>query len=123
MADQETALSLPELLTAVMAVDRWLDDAVADTYKDQPIAQHWGRIAKVIEELGEAIAELILWTGQNPRKGQDPEARERLLAELGDTAMTGIFAIQHITKDPERTWEIISAAFTKAHKRAIEAGY
>ena len=31
-------------------LDNWLDTAVADIYKDQPLAQDWARVAKVTEE-------------------------------------------------------------------------
>ena len=97
----------------VESVDRILDRDVSEHYQEQPLAQHWARVAKVQEELGEAIAELILWTGQNPRKSQDDSARRRLLLELADTAMTGIYAIQHFTKDVEETARYIKEAQTK----------
>lgn len=48
--------------------DEWLDGSVSHYYKLEPLAQDWARVAKVSEEVGEAIAELIAATGQNPRK-------------------------------------------------------
>jgi len=87
--------------------DTHLDDKVSQPYKEQPLAQHWARVAKVDEEAGEAIAELILATGQNPRKAMDDAAWDRLLGELADTALTAIYAIQHFTKDAERTAGIV----------------
>lgn len=98
-------------------VDRILDAHVSDDYKVQPLAQDWARISKVIEELGEAISEWILYTGQNPRKERDPEAYHRLLAELADTAMTGIYAIQHFTKNADVTMTVLLDAQSKHHKR------
>jgi len=95
--------------TIVTAVNRWLDDAVSGMYKDQPMAQDWARVAKVGEEYGEAIAELILLTGQNPRKGIDPFAYNRMLNELADVALTAVFAIQHFTEDADNTASIIAA--------------
>jgi hypothetical protein len=94
----------------VREVDEHLDSGVAGEYKDQPLAQSWARVAKVTEEAGEAIAELILMTGQNPRKPQDPAACGRLLKELADVTMTGVYAIQHFTKDADATARILYEA-------------
>jgi hypothetical protein len=107
--------------------DLWLDGLVSDDYKAQPLAQDWARVAKVIEELGEAISELILYTGQNPRKGRDPEARDRMLAELADVVVTGTLAIQHFTKSLEltdgyllRSWEKLAGRIPVAED--VDAG-
>ena len=101
----------------VETVDEWLDGHVAGEYLSQPLAQDWARVSKVIEECGEAIAELILCTGQNPRKPLDPTAYQRLLQELADTAMTGIYAIQHFTKDINKTEFIMTTAQLKHYNR------
>lgn len=95
------------ILDHIAAIDDWLDSAVADAYGDQPTAQHWARVAKVSEEVGEAIEKLISWTGQNPRKPARPEAHGEMLDELADTALTGILAIQHFVKDADATWRIV----------------
>jgi hypothetical protein len=95
---------------SVEQVDHWLDAKVGVAYAGHPLAQHWARVAKITEEQGEAIAELILWTGQNPRKGQDPEALERLLNELADTALTAVYALQHFTKNTDVTEEFLRIA-------------
>jgi hypothetical protein len=101
----------------VTRVDEILDGLVSKQYKDQPLAQDWGRVAKIQEECGEAIAELILATGQNPRKPLSESDRslafERLLMELADTAMTAVYAIQHFTKDPTVTAHVMMKAQTK----------
>jgi len=86
--------------------DQHLDDGVAPEYKAQPLAQDWARVAKVVEECGETIQELIKITGQNPRKGKSGSIGE-LLDELADTALTAIYAIQHFTKDERTTQTII----------------
>lgn len=101
----------------VVDVDAWLDEAVDGVYRKQWIAQDWARVAKISEEAGEAIAELILATGQNPRKGTDLEARERLLHELADAALTGILAIQHFTKDSTVTREIVEQRMRRIWNR------
>lgn len=95
-----------ELKSLVEWTDEWLDGAVSDKYKDQPLAQDWARVAKVIEEAGEAINALIGMTGQNPRKGTYAETAD-LLGELADVALTGIYAIQHFTKDGDITLSVI----------------
>lgn len=104
----------------VKKVDDWLDEQVAQQYKDQPLAQDWARVAKLSEEVGEAISELILMTGQNPRKGEHPEARARLLGELADVAMAAILAIQHFTKDLPTTQAVLIASQKKAFARTQE---
>lgn len=106
----------------VKCVDATLDDQVSQQYKDQPLAQDWARVAKVIEEAGEAISELIAYTGQNPRKGGPQEDRiNMLLAELADAAMTPVYAIQHFTKNIEKTEEILRTAQIKHHDRLCPA--
>jgi hypothetical protein len=122
-ATQPAALYLERLLEMIRDVDEWLDSDVSPVYKEQPLAQDWARVCKESEERGESIAELILATGQNPRKGTDPEAGDRLLKELADRAVTSVFAIQHFTKDEQRTWAVIAAGFAKAAQRAAAAGY
>lgn len=94
------------LARCVERLDEHLDRDVADTYQGQPLAQDWARVAKVVEEAGEAIAELIGMTGQNPRKGVTSN-QERLLAELADVALTGLYAIQHFTKDADQTLALL----------------
>lgn len=94
--------------------DKWLDDNVGEQYTyDGWLAQDWARVAKITEEAGEAIAELILSTGQNPRKPLDTKAHDRLLAELGDVAFTAIYAIQHFTKDMYLTKQVLRRTQTK----------
>lgn len=99
----------PGFWARVELLDAYLDDNVAQGYKDEPLAQDWARVAKVMEEAGEAIAELMLiaYTGQNPRKPQRPEAREALLEELADVALTAIYGLQHFTKDVRSTRRIV----------------
>jgi hypothetical protein len=112
----DSGIDLPQVLATIEAVNYWLDAAVADTYQDQPLAQDWARVAKLTEEAGEAIAALIAFTGQNPRKGVCGSEAD-VVAELADTACCAMFAIQHFTGDIEATWAIISAALEKAGAR------
>ena len=118
----EGEITLERLLAIIHIVDRWLDSEVAPGYQAQPLAQDWARVAKAAEEVGEAIDALIGFTGQNPRKGTYGSLDD-LLKELGDVAVTGMFAIQHFTKDTAWTASVVMAAMEKAAKRAAEAGY
>jgi hypothetical protein len=108
-------------LTDIETVDAWLDDAVSENYRACPLAQDWARVAKAVEEAGEAVAALIAATGQNPRKGVCGTQAE-LLAELADLAMTGMLAIQHFTKDTGRTHDVLAASLAKVTSRAMAAG-
>ena len=103
-------------------VDAWLDAEVAPGYQEQPLAQDWARVAKITEEVGEAVDALIGCTGQNPRKGHYGDVDD-LLGELADVAVTGMFAIQHFTKNEQQTVAVVLASLEKAAKRAAEAGY
>jgi hypothetical protein len=103
--------------------DAWLDAEVSPVYKEQELAQHWARVCKHLEEGGEAVAELIAATGQNPRKPRDPGARHRLLCELADGAAARILAIQHFTKDETETDAYVANAIGKVGQRAGDAGY
>jgi NTP pyrophosphatase (non-canonical NTP hydrolase) len=99
-------------LTAVTMIDDWLDSQVAKGYQEQPLAQDWARVAKATEEAGEAVDALIRMTGQNPRKGTSGTLEE-LLGELADVAWTGVFAIQHFTKDAAVTDEVLRGRLTR----------
>ena len=104
------------ILEVVRDADVWLDGDVSRPYKGQPLAQHWARVAKVAEEVGEAIEALIGVTGQNPRKGVCADEGD-LLAELADTALTAILAIQHFTKDAGQTDRVLQVSFGKLASR------
>lgn len=101
----------------VAEVDDWLDSGVAETYQGQPLAQDWARVAKVTEETGEAIEALIAWTGQNPRKPRREDAREELLTELADVAITAILGMQHFTKDADETLSRVEQRFRFLYER------
>lgn len=98
---------IEQIVNDLAEVDIWLDEYVSDDYKEQPLAQDWARISKVIEELGEAIAELILYTGQNPRKGRRAKP-DAMLRELADVALTAILASLHFTKDADTVCALLA---------------
>lgn len=95
-----------ELRQLVIWMDDDLDGEVADRYYEQPLAQDWARVAKAGEEAGEAIDALIGVTGQNPRKGEYGSYND-LLNELADVALTGLYAIQHFTKNGDETLDTL----------------
>jgi hypothetical protein len=108
---------LDELRDLIAWMDDHLDADVADPYKEQPLAQDWARVAKVAEEAGEAVDALIGVTGQNPRKGFYG-SRDDLLDELADVALTGLYAMQHFTKNRHETvGRLISRA--RYHKQRV----
>ena len=94
----ESAVAVEAFWNEVIDVDAWLDEGVAPIYGNQYLAQDWARVAKIAEETGEAIAELILATGQNPRKGTDPDARRRMLDEMADVALTAILGMHDTSR-------------------------
>jgi phosphoribosyl-ATP pyrophosphohydrolase len=112
-------IRLSECLAFVAEVDAWLDENVSDSYKEQPLAQHWARVAKAGEEAGEAVDALIAWTGQNPRKPHNRSGFEDLMDELADTALTAIYGMQHFTKDAEETLERLRARLAHHHGRLV----
>jgi hypothetical protein len=97
---------------AVEKIDAWLDSEVGPRYQVQPIGQDWARVAKAGEEVGDAIDALIGITGQNPHKGLYG-TQDDLANELADVALTGIFAIQHFTKDTDATRQVIQARLAR----------
>jgi hypothetical protein len=84
--------------TLLCAISEWIDSAPANMARDRE-AQTWGRVAKIQEEAGEAIAALIGATGQNPRKGVTHDWQD-VEAELLDVALTALAAWVHLTDLP-----------------------
>jgi hypothetical protein len=112
------SLSLETALAIVTDVDAYLDSAQAPEYREQPLAQDWARVTKVCEEAGEVWKEQSRRTGENYRKGRCG-SDEELLGELADTASAALCAIQHVTKDSDRTWDVFAAALLKARSRVV----
>jgi hypothetical protein len=109
-------------LDAVRRSDEWLDGECGPAYKAQPLAQTWARVCKAIEEGGEVVSELIVTTGQNPRKPATG-SRHQVCAELADRAWAAILAIQHLTKDTAKTDSYVASGLAKVLSRARDAGY
>lgn len=77
---------------ALVALSRWIDEGNADRDRE---AVTWGRLAKIAEEHGEAIAAFIGATGQNPRKGVTHSMQD-VRDELLDVAVTALAAYEHL---------------------------
>ncbi|WP_210505724.1 MazG-like family protein [Naasia sp. SYSU D00057] len=77
----------------LVALSEWID--AGNAHRD-PEAQLWGRVAKIAEEHGEAVAALVGMTGQNPRKGVT-HGRDEVIEELLDVAITALGAVEHLT--------------------------
>lgn len=97
---QPDRAATPALLAAL---SRWLDEAQGDR---DPEAVMWGRVAKVSEEAGEAIAALIGATGQNPRKGRT-HTYDDVVGELLDVAVTALTAVEHLTGNDGQSLDLL----------------
>lgn len=62
---------------------------------------NWARMAKVMEELGEAGQALILHEKLNPRKTDQDVRIYDIAMEYGDVVMTALVAIVALGFDPE----------------------
>jgi hypothetical protein len=96
IAQSEPDTTLTQMAGRLAAMSTWIDQHPPNAERD-PEAQLWSRTAKVGEEFGEVVAEIISLTGQNPRKEQDPEAAWRVVKELLDVALTALAAVEHMT--------------------------
>lgn len=79
---------------ALRELSLWIDQGNA--HRDGE-AVMWGRITKVGEEFGEAVAAVIGATGQNPRKGVTHKWTD-VEDELLDVAVTALGAIEHLRR-------------------------
>lgn len=102
----------------LVALSRWID--AGNAHRD-PEAQLWGRVAKIAEEHGEAVAALIGMTGQNPRKGVTHTA-DQLVDELLDVAITALGAVEHLTGHRGDAFELLDAKLARVAERAGAAG-
>ena len=109
------------LQQVIEVVDAHLDAAAPEVFRlgtpASEIASMHRRVDKAASEAHEAMEELSLLTGENPRKPADPAARGRMLAELGDTAMAALLGIQSQVKDIKLTWVIFTEMAAKAYSR------
>ncbi|MFE6648805.1 hypothetical protein ACFVJS_19735 [Nocardioides sp. NPDC057772] len=74
-------------------LSRWLDESQGDRDAEAVL---WGRVAKVSEGAGEAIAALIGTTGQHPRMGRT-HSHDDIVDDLFDAAITAMTTAEHAT--------------------------
>jgi len=117
LTELESATLTPRVKAQASIIDAFLDKKTSGIYQAQPLAQTWTRVAKIAEEAGEAISELIAATGANPRKGVIEGAYEKMLQEIADVWCTALFALMHFTKDADETERILSESLEKAYQR------
>lgn len=86
------------------AISDWIDEYPRNQERS-PEARMWGRVAKLSEEVGEAMAAMVGLTGQNPRKDITHDLQD-LEAELLDVALTALAAWVHVSvrSDPLRVF-------------------
>jgi hypothetical protein len=101
----------------LVELSQWVDAHLTDR---DPEAVLWGRVAKVGEEHGEVIAALIGATGQNPRKGRTHGLGD-VVAELLDTAIAALAAVEHIDGHRGRSIELLEAKIARVRCRALGA--
>jgi NTP pyrophosphatase (non-canonical NTP hydrolase) len=99
------------------ALSEWID--AGNAHRDEE-AVLWGRVAKLTEECGEAMAALIGFTGQNPRKGFT-HSRDDVTEELLDVAVTALGAIEHVRGHDGRALAELVDKINRVHARAIGA--
>lgn len=103
--------------TQLAALSAWIDTHPANQDRDRE-ARLWGRVAKVCEEAGEAIAALIGVTGQNPRKGVTHTTSD-LRGELLDVAVAALGAVEHLDGN---TGTSVAALAEKLDRLTARAG-
>lgn len=104
-------------------LSEWIDNAPINVEQSQE-ARLWGRTAKVAEEAGEVISEVVLLTGQNPRKAYGGNVLD-LEAEMYDVAITALGAIWHLYDNEPGATDVIAgleAAVAKVAERALPFG-
>ncbi len=107
-------MSDEDVRAGLVDVSVWIDGHNA--HRD-PETQIWGRVAKIGEEHGEAIAALIGMTGQNPRKGVTHN-RDDLIDELLDVAITALGAIEHLTGNRGESLDLLDRKIIATAERA-----
>lgn len=91
-----------------------------DGLRGGSLGQDWARVAKMAEEVGEAIDALIGLTGQNPRKGYY-KTWDDLYDEIADVILTGVYCFMHFTTE-DNAIKIIQAR-QRFHMERVGLGW
>ena len=100
--------------TALTELSGWIRRANA--LRDDE-ATLWGQVAKVGEEHGEAVAAMIGYTGQNPRKGFT-HGRDDVVEELLDVAVAALNAVEFLRGHDGRALAELEDKILRVHLRA-----
>ena len=95
----------------------WLDNSPNYVGLD-PEAHDWRRIAKVVEEAGEAFTAFTGTLGENPRKGVT-HTIEDVKKELYDAAFSAIGAVEHLNGNKGGALEGFFDHIDYVHTRAL----
>ena len=79
--------------------------------------QLWSRVAKCAAEAGEALDEVSLYLGENPRKEQTATTGA-LVKELLDVATAAIGAVEHVTENQGNAMTLLLEHIAAVHDRA-----
>src|SRR5215472_403388 len=100
---------------AAALMSRTIDEGTSSVFRSQPMAQHFARISKCAEEVGEAVEAFIGCTGQNFRKGVTHKWGD-VYSELCDVTLTGAYALTHFV-GAEAAKQYIQLRLEYHHKR------
>lgn len=102
----------------IAALSEWVDMYPPNATRDAE-AQAWGRLSKISEEVGEAVAAFVGATNQNPRKGHThgPDAVQK---ELLDVALTALCAYEHFTGNRGTSMVAFFAHTLKVSRRRFQ---
>lgn len=106
-----------DAVARLIGVSLWIDEANAHRHPDTNL---WSRVSKAAEEGGEAMDALRGFLGENPRKGQTCGI-EDVVAELLDTAVSALGAIEHITGHDGTSFARLVEHIEYVHDRMQEA--
>lgn len=107
---------MSEASARVAEISAWVDDYNLNQGRDRE-ALAWHRVSKVAEESGEALAQWLLYTGQNPRKGQQGSAAD-VIEELLDVAVAALGAVEHLMGNHGVCMEMLVEKINKVYTRA-----
>lgn len=117
VAPEELEATPTELLTAISA---WIDGSASYQGISQE-AHRVRRCVKTAEEVGEMVAALYGWIGENPRKGVTHTADD-VVRELLDVALAALGAIEHLDGNTGTALDRLDGHIRSVASRAARHG-
>lgn len=106
---------LPDAQGRLTDLSVWIDEGNAEKpQREQTIL----RFLKIGEENGECMAEIIGWTGQNPRKGVTASLLD-VMDEALDVAVTALGAVEHATGNNGEAFRLLFEKIAKVDARRL----